>query len=209
MEFGLALAELSLPVPICLLSFTACISCWLVCRMTQQDRLYHVLINAIKHNHAPAVFLLLQEGADPDARDRATKSFTPVQYVETLFQRMRGKQPLSESTAPTALLTALQSWWKPEGGSDRPPENTTIVEMLLRRRVEVNCKDSDGVTPLIEAALSDREDIVRLLLEQGADVHPKDKYGFTALGYVDGRNQHLYSEAIMRLLKRAGATESD
>jgi ankyrin repeat protein len=55
------------------------------------------------------------------------------------------------------------------------------VDTYLREGAEVNCRDKDGLTPLIWAAIQGHEGIVRLLLERGADLEAKNHNGDSAL----------------------------
>jgi ankyrin repeat protein len=56
--------------------------------------------------------------------------------------------------------------------------------------------NNEGVTALHWAAGNGHEMILRLLLEEGADINAKDNFGRTALYWV-AENRH---EAIVRLL---------
>ncbi len=55
------------------------------------------------------------------------------------------------------------------------------VDTYLRKGTEVNCRDKDGLTPLIWAAIQGHEEVVKLLLERGADLEAKNHNGDTAL----------------------------
>ena len=54
-------------------------------------------------------------------------------------------------------------------------------EYLLNRGLSVDAKESGGKTPLMEAVLADRSEMVNWLLRQGADPKLKDNDGFMAL----------------------------
>jgi ankyrin repeat protein len=58
------------------------------------------------------------------------------------------------------------------------------ITRLLLDRVNVNSKDSTGETPLHAAAKANRVNLVRLLLEHGADRKAEDVYGGTPLHYA-------------------------
>jgi ankyrin repeat protein len=74
------------------------------------------------------------------------------------------------------------------------------VEILLKSGANVNAKtSSDGETPLHKAISRGDIEIVKLLLNYGADVNAKSKYGVTALHFA--RN----SNAIAQLLVEHGA----
>jgi ankyrin repeat protein len=72
------------------------------------------------------------------------------------------------------------------------------IRELLARGANVNWKDSQGETPLMQAAdLS----TVRLLLEEGANVDDKNNYGFTALI----RASSLGLSSVVKALLEKGA----
>ena len=55
------------------------------------------------------------------------------------------------------------------------------IRVLISEGANVNARDSDGVTPLMQACASESVEIVTLLIEAGADVNPKDIRGMTPL----------------------------
>ena len=55
------------------------------------------------------------------------------------------------------------------------------VDRYLQQGADVNCRDKDGLTPLIWAAIQGHEEVVRLLLERGGDLEAKNHNGDTAL----------------------------
>lgn len=57
------------------------------------------------------------------------------------------------------------------------------VKKLIKMGVSVN-KFSEGKSPLMYAARYNRVEIIKLLVEKGADVKAKDKHGSTALVYA-------------------------
>lgn len=55
------------------------------------------------------------------------------------------------------------------------------VDRYLNKGADVNCRDKDGLTPLIWTAIQGHEEVARLLLERGGDVEAKNRNGDTAL----------------------------
>ena len=55
------------------------------------------------------------------------------------------------------------------------------VDRYLHEGADVNCRDGDGLTPLIWAAIQGHEEVVRLLLERGGNLEAKNHNGDTAL----------------------------
>jgi ankyrin repeat protein len=83
---------------------------------------------------------------------------------------------------------------------DKP--NTKTIEMLLKQGANPNAKTWDGTeTPaLIAAVLTGNEEIVPVLLAQGADINGIDKDGNSALMYAMEHN----NISLMKLLLKKG-----
>lgn len=56
-----------------------------------------------------------------------------------------------------------------------------ILRKLLERGAMLNCLDRHGQTCLMHAVLSGRQDVVKLLVDSGADLAPCNVYQNTAL----------------------------
>ncbi|MCL4360907.1 ankyrin repeat domain-containing protein [Candidatus Dependentiae bacterium] len=83
--------------------------------------------------------------------------------------------------------------------------NEKIIEALIKAGMDVNSKDLNGTTPLMEAAQR-KGSIVKLLLNSGAktSIDEKNNKGETAL-ILASRSFDLEKTTIMLLLIRAGA----
>jgi ankyrin repeat protein len=105
-----------------------------------------------------------------------------------------------ESTGDRPLGAAVKS-------GSRAPE---VVKILLEANAEVNYAGAAGSTPLIDAAVWGHSDTLKLLLDAGADVDAKDKYGYTGLRMAArGNDWWIYDEArylpVLKLLLEAKA----
>jgi len=56
-----------------------------------------------------------------------------------------------------------------------------MLKLLLENGANVNGKDTNGATLLIESVRMGRIEVMRLLLDHGADIEAKDNEGMTAL----------------------------
>ena len=74
--------------------------------------------------------------------------------------------------------------------------NFNITSCLLSKNVSPNLR---GITPLFIASEKGHLDIVKLLIDKGADVHAKDTFGKTALNLASQRLE------IVKLLIEKGA----
>ena len=73
---------------------------------------------------------------------------------------------------------------------------------LLAQSYAVNCKDADGITPLHLAAGYKHENIVKLLLEQGAHPSARCNKGRTTLHWLASPSDAPITETLIDLLMR-------
>ena len=71
---------------------------------------------------------------------------------------------------------------------------------LIERRADINQQDESGGTSLMEAADHAHVGIVLLLLQAGADLRIKDKWGDTALSLAKANNDCRNYRRVVRLL---------
>jgi hypothetical protein len=139
------------------------------------DRDAMPLDSAIAWGRPDVVRVLLEAGADPNAR----------------WTSRGDRFPLQE---------AIEPWY-----ADSHRHRREIVGLLLQHGADPNarwcpfesrqgapplmpaCESSGGVTPLIAAAFYDQADTTYLLLDAGADPAALDGQGFSALDYAKGR----------------------
>ncbi|MEI0581171.1 ankyrin repeat domain-containing protein [Brachyspira pilosicoli] len=63
-----------------------------------------------------------------------------------------------------------------------------ILECIYEKNVNINFQDENGKTPLIMAVIKGNKDIVRALVNIGADLNIKDNDNKTALDYAESNN---------------------
>lgn len=81
-----------------------------------------------------------------------------------------------------------------------------MIEALLKRKADVNLKDQEsGETALMYAARYSSSEVVKVLLDAGAEVNARDKDGRTALSIAEEDTENLWRDQIVELLKRVGA----
>jgi serine/threonine protein kinase/ankyrin repeat protein len=131
----------------------------------QAERMIRELPNAVK--------ILIEKGADPNARDGAGRNALMVMSLE--------------SRSVEDLETAVESREKidPRKRGRRKDNVVELIgELLLNAGCDVNAADNKGRTPLMYAASSERSEVVNLLLKRGANVRAKDHNGESALDWA-------------------------
>src|ERR1700690_1828023 len=134
------------------------------------------LFDAIQKADNAAVKRLLDRGVSPEAQD---DEGTPALMAATLFGGVdsvkllldRGANPnRANANGATPLMWAIPDLAK--------------VKLLVAHGAEVNARSTNlGRTPLlITASYPGAVEVLRLLLDKGADIHAKDKSGMHALG---------------------------
>jgi hypothetical protein len=185
-----------------------------------------LLLIAAMNGHEGTVRLLLEKGADVDARDHddytallLTVESRRADIVKLLLEKGANVNAMdtqwrqtSQSRAAAnghediiklllekgANVNAIDSLWR-QTPLSRAAANghEDIVKLLLEKGADVDARGYNSQTPLWLAAESGRADIVRLLLEKGADANAKNYDGQIPL-WIAAKNGH---EAVVKLLR--------
>lgn len=140
---------------------------------------------AASRGDSKSVEALLRHGASPDTPNRigqgplrqsmqahdATCTKLLLAYGAKVDQRDNWEQ--------TVLLSAMYY-----------PNPTSFAIPLLKAGAEVNIRDSQGHSPLMEAVSENQADAVKLLLDHGADPDLLNHAGYTALHLGIRRNSY-------------------
>ncbi|AWI26304.1 ankyrin repeat domain-containing protein [Flavobacterium pallidum] len=76
-----------------------------------------------------------------------------------------------------------------------------VVKKFIEYGASVN-ETSNGMTPLMFAARYNQVEILKLLVEKGADLKAKDANGFTALKYAENSNATAAAEYLKSIAKK-------
>lgn len=164
------------------------------------------LFLAAGEGHATTVQMLLENGAEVDAKDwlgsTAMDFAAPGGYEKTIrvllqhgarldLRDIQENSVLHWAVPHEAVVRLLL-----EHGADPNAQNErwqtplswvardgpiAVAKLLLENRGDISIVDKFGCTALHGAALGDREDMLSLLLDHGANPYAKDKDGWTAM----------------------------
>src|SRR5690606_16589382 len=139
---------------------------------------------------------LLEVGADPDAPDNY-QNYPLVKALEEDNEELI--EILLDGGAALDAGAATQDsalhWCLREHNSDR------LRALLARGRADVNVVTATGNTLLHHAVMNEDDDAAEILLEAGADVHARNRWGWTARDIAEA----IAAERIAERLDRAGA----
>ena len=62
--------------------------------------------------------------------------------------------------------------------------NIDKIKSLLKKGINIDCRDSFGITPLMKACNEANAEVVEYLIERGADVNTVDYYGSSPIFYL-------------------------
>lgn len=149
-------------------------------------------------NYVETVKFLLESGADVNIKDNEGNTALAynsahARYVLWILQRDY------DINTPDARRYFLGVCSTPKYVGQRSINmSINILKEFLKKNIDVNIReDSSKMTPIMKAAKGGITEMVRLLIEKGADINAKDKYNRTALYYA-ATNGHV---EIVKILK--------
>ena len=150
--------------------------------------------------HLEATKLLVEAGANVQSRDAWAMSplvhsiisqyIDVIEYLLSVCPRIVN---LTDKFGKSPLHFAIES------------DNVEIVELLIRRGADINMSTMHGITPLMFTCstpkLSQREEIVRILLREGALIDLVDTLDYkTALQVKIPNRSNIFVEKIWNIL---------
>ena len=150
--------------------------------LIEPARRNQMLALAARRGWAEGVQILLDAGADIQARDRRGRtvlmSALQSRNVETVLELIEKGAEVNarDNVGGTALSRAAG-----------PFGNAEVLKALLATKAEVNVADNNGMTPLLWAARYGDAERIELLLGAGAKLDARDKNGLSALGFARRR----------------------
>jgi ankyrin repeat protein len=131
------------------------------------------LMRAVYKNHYKSAELLLKEGASTKIRDN--KGYTPFLRacekgkLEMAKLLLKEKSEIKDRSIHDSKKSALHLAVK--------KENIDLIKWLLDGGIDINSKDEDGRTPLMDAVALGKINSATYLLEKGASTNDISNFG--------------------------------
>lgn len=159
------------------------------------------LLYAIAHAHIEIVKILICAGADPGIADEdnvTAINLAPKRWVH-LLETPKGCEIIDVCIVLREALNKCDMIRAAKMG------NLTILQRLINQKANLEIIDAhDQATPLIWAANTGQIEAVWLLLKAGANIHAKNKDGYTALDCARKSNPYIV-DMLERELKESPA----
>jgi hypothetical protein len=138
------------------------------------------LRDALQNKDTALAIQLIHGGADVNEKSKEGATllmeychFPDVPMASFLLRHGAKPEAARSPKGRTALMVACAYWC----GLD-------MVKLLVTYGADVNAKAADGSTPLMLAAMNEKQDVVDYLLSRGANAKAGDAKGQTALDYA-------------------------
>ena len=173
-------------------------------RIDARDQAFQqtALMFGVRGNHPDVVRLLVERGADVNAKTRVgdTPRWVLPNSVPGFGHGVgivRGGLPErgSRTPIPGALSPLLYA-----ARDGRLP----ALRILLDAGASINQPEANGLTPLLMAITNNHPDVARFLVDKGADIHAVDWYGRNALwAAIEARNMDVDNASFVNEVDRA------
>ena len=186
--------------------------------------------SAVRRDDARAVTALLQRGFDPNVRDAQGQSgitfalkLDALRAAQALLASAKLQVDARNASGESALMLAAikghtdlvkallareadvnKTGWTPlhYAASGVQEQQAAIVELLLEQHAYIDAGSPNGSTPLMMAAQYGTREVVKLLLDEGADPALKNQLGLSATDFAARAERPELVEAIAAAARR-------
>jgi ankyrin repeat protein len=168
-----------------------------------RDKTYQqtALMIAVRENRTDVVKLLIERGADVNAKTRtgATPGWVLPNSVPGFGHGIgivRGGLPPRGSRQPIPGALSPLLYAARDGRLE-------AAKLLVAAKANIEQSDANAITPLLTAIVNNRVDVARFLIEKGADIQATDWYGRTPLwAAVETRNMDVDNATFVNSIDR-------
>lgn len=171
--------------------------------VTFQDKIRQlktVLLLSVKNKDLKTTKIMLANNVDANIidYDGLTPLITAIINHDTEMTRLlleyHADTNVSDNDGWTPLMIAIAN--NENTVNNIPQDNTEIIKMLLERNADINKSNDDGYTPMIICAMNGEMDIMKMLVDKGANVNEKDNENISVFAHAvmfagrDSKNEY-------------------
>lgn len=184
---------------------------------------------AIRRNDASTIRSLIRRGFDPNTVDEAGQpglmmavDLQSVRAVEALLSAPNIQAEVRNKKGESALMLCAirgdlamaklliehdadvnKTGWTPlhYAASGTSQNQVEMVRLLLDNAAYIDAASPNGSTPLMMAAMYGRSDVLKVLIEEGADASLRNEKGLTAIDFAQQVGRTANVEAIAAALR--------
>jgi len=184
---------------------------------------------AIRRNDASTLQSLIRRGFDPNTVDeagqpglmmavdlqsvRAVEALLSAPNIQAEVRNKKGESALMLSAIRGDLVVAKlliehdadvnKTGWTPlhYAASGTSQNQVEMVRLLLDNSAYIDAASPNGSTPLMMAAMYGRSDVLKVLIEEGADASLRNEKGLTAIDFAQQVGRTANVEAIASALR--------
>ena len=151
---------------------------------------------ACQHGHTAVVEILIRAGADPNKLISMGRNALHLAAFE-------GRVQIAEMLLENSVKVHVpdKDLWTPLHLATQEGKTPIALMILKRREANINAQAHNGRTPLHSAAFYGRKDLVKALLDHGANTYVQDEKGWSQL-HLAAQEGHL---EIVEMLVTMGA----
>ena len=204
----------------------ALLGCALGAQAAPQDDFF----KAVQRDDGSAISTLLLRGFDPNVRDAQGQvgitlalKLDSLRAFQALLQSPKLQVDAQNAPGESALMLAAikghtdivktllardaevnKTGWTPlhYAASGVQSQQTTIVALLLEQHAYIDAASPNGSTPLMMAAQYGTREVVKLLLDEGADPALKNQLGLGAADFAARAERPELVEAIAAAVRK-------
>ena len=200
------------------------------CAVSAQAAPQDDFFKAVQRDDASAISTLLLRGFDPNVRDAQGQvgitlalKLDSLRAFQALLQSPKLQVDAQNGPGESALMLAAikghtdivktllardaevnKTGWTPlhYAASGVQSQQTTIVALLLEQHAYIDAASPNGSTPLMMAAQYGTREVVKLLLDEGADPALKNQLGLGAADFAVRAERPELVEAIAAAVRK-------
>ena len=167
-------------------------------------------LNTRDDNGDPALTVALREGSLKVASFLLTQRSVKVELRNTagesplMIAALKGHLDLAKTLIRRGAEVNKPGWTPLHYAAARPePDSLDMVRLLLEEHAYIDAESPNKTTPLMMAAMYGHPDVLRLLLEEGADPSLRNQQGLTAVDFARRAERHDLADLIAARLRSA------